>query len=245
MSELPFKVLVPQLVDSSRLNPAPYNPSKVDRKHIEQVKTSIIEENFLEPLVAQKDSLILIGGHTRLVAVKEICFQAGVPLPELPVYILDISNRHAKLLNIKLNNLKGSFDDKLLGALLKDIESEEKMRNEEITGIGLDDDKVLRLINKSEPKPPKVEDPTDAFGKSVTVSLKFTDIEQRDRVKRHIDARCKRENKESGALIAEILGILCLCFRASSCAFMRSATVSSMKGPNPQSVLPPPLNTSP
>ncbi|TXH13712.1 MAG: hypothetical protein E6R03_10790 [Hyphomicrobiaceae bacterium] len=214
---MPLKVLSPTLVPFAKINPSPYNPKKIQRSVIEGLKTSMDERGFIHPLVVQKKGFTLVGGHARLIAVRELCIRDGIDPPDLPAYVLDLSDRDAKLLNIRLNKMVADFDEKMLANLLAEMDSEIKLSHDEIIGIGSTDTEILNLLAKVKPKEEKPEEPTKSFGKSVTLSLKFTDVEVRDRVKRHLDSRSEREKKTSGEIIAALLGLEKLCGKSLFC----------------------------
>lgn len=206
-----IKILSPVPVPFHKINPAPYNPRKIDRATIEGVKTSIATDGFIHPLVIQKKGSILIGGHVRHIAVKELCLAANEDPPDLPCYVLDIDDRRAKLLNVRLNKMTADFDQKMLATLLAELDNETKLSHDEIVNMGSSDAEVLKLLEMVKPVEPKQDEPTKSFGKSVTLSLKFTDVEMRDRLKRHLDSRSQREDKMSGEIVAAALGLEKLC----------------------------------
>jgi len=204
---MPLMIPTIESIPFDDINPAPYNPRRIEPGLIEQVKKSIRTEGFIHPLVIQHKTYTLISGHVRHMAIKEICIEDGIKRPPLPCYVLTVDDRRAKLINIRLNKLTAKFDDKMLGSILAELDRENKLTSDEIMGIGSSDQEIMVLINKAAPKLKTTEEPTKAFGSKVTMSFSFTDVEVRDRCKRHIDARCQRENKTSGDILAEILGL--------------------------------------
>lgn len=209
MTDTPTTVNIPQIkmIPGEKINPAPYNPRKIKSSVLEALKDSIRTHGFIQPLVVQKRGMTLVGGHQRLQAIKEICFAKGEPLPKLPCFVLDISDREAKKLNVALNKVSGEFDPKLLSDLLSSLDREDKITHEETLSMGMSDDELVRLLKKNEPKPIKDEEETASIGASVDLRIKFKDSELRDKIKRNLDARAKREMRSTGEIIAEALGI--------------------------------------
>jgi ParB-like chromosome segregation protein Spo0J len=205
--QLPINVLTPKMMPGEKINPAPYNPRKIKPAVLEALKDLIRTKGFIQPLVIQKKGNTLVGGHQRLQAVKEICFSQGAPLPKLPCYVLDITDREAKELNIALNKVTGEFDAKLLSDLLTSIDREVPITHEETLSMGMSDDELVRLLKKNEVQAPKESEETAAIGASVDLRIKFKDSELRDKIKRNLDARAKREMRPTGEIIAEALGI--------------------------------------
>lgn len=203
-----FTVHVPKLVPMSEINPVGYNPRTISPEKYEGLKESIHTEGFVEPLVIQKSGHRIIGGHQRYKAAKELSIEACVAPPDLPCIILDIDDERAKRLNIKLNRLRGEFDAHMLGELLIDLYDEPKLiPREEAIHLGFDnEDDVLKFMHLVEPPPPSMSGTEPkTFGKSMTLSLEFTSIDERDRIKKLLVERSKVENKKSGDIVASLL----------------------------------------
>jgi ParB-like chromosome segregation protein Spo0J len=210
--EGPFKVNLPELVPVARLNPAAYNPRKIAPEKFESLKESIRHDGFLDALVVQKTGMRIIGGHQRLKAVKEICVEGSRAAPDLPCIVLDIDDKSAKRLNIKLNKIQGEFESRLLGELLVDIYEQQPLDVLDFALLGFDAleaEKFIRLVEPDLiPLPaPEPEEPT-SFGRSITLSVEFETVEQRDRVKELLMENAKTSKKKSGDIVAAALGIV-------------------------------------
>jgi len=57
----------------------------------------------------------VIGGHQRLLAARKLGYKT------VPVVFMDLTIEQARLLNIALNKISGSFDQELLARLLSDL----------------------------------------------------------------------------------------------------------------------------
>lgn len=96
----------------SELIPAPYNPRKIGKKELESLKNSLKEFGYVEPVIWNKATGYVIGGHQRLKALKEL----GVE--EVECVVIDVPEEKEKALNIALNKISGDWDkDKLFGLL--------------------------------------------------------------------------------------------------------------------------------
>lgn len=206
----PFEVHVPSLIKVADLNPAAYNPRKIAPEKYEALKKNIIDEGFLEAIVVQKDGLRIIGGHQRARAVKELSIEAGVVPPEVPCIVLDIDDRRAKKLNIKLNNIQGEFEARMLGELLVDIFDEVQIDESEALDLGFALQEATKFIHIVEPEVamPGETDPVTSFGRSPTLSLEFETAELRDAVKKHLLERADLEKKKIGDIVADALGLV-------------------------------------
>lgn len=207
------EILVPPTVhvSVSDTNPAPYNPRKIKPKKYEGIKLSIATFGFVDSIVLQKRSkkygpMVLVGGHQRIKALKEICNERGVRIPDVPAVILDLTDRKAKVLNIALNN-GGEYDGAKLAQVLSDIQAEKTIGPEEATTMGLEMNEVTKFLGYVEKPDVDVETDIPSFGRSVTLSLQFQDTRVRDALKKLLKEKVEVANKTTGHLVAEAFGI--------------------------------------
>src|SRR3989344_3565471 len=105
------------------LKPSEYNPRKISKESMEQLKESIKRFRMVDPIIVnsaptRKD--VVIGGHMRLRGAKEL------GLKEIPVVYVNIPDiKQEKELNLRLNRNTGAWDWNLLTefdeALLTDV----------------------------------------------------------------------------------------------------------------------------
>lgn len=119
------------------------NPNKMDKKHMEALKSSIQRFGDLQPILLDKDNT-LIDGHQRRQAYKELGRR------EIPAIRLDLSEEaDKKLLSLIMNSVKGSNDEELLTLELKSLIESYGM--EDLTdSIASSEQDILNLINKGE-----------------------------------------------------------------------------------------------
>ena len=197
------------LLKAFELNPVPYNPNKMTQGKFEALKESIRAVGFVEPIVVQADGLNIIGGHHRLKALKEIVIEDGTALPEIPCIVIDVTDIEAKKLNLKLNHLKGEPDARLLGEVLVDLFPVQVDRMDlEFEALGLAADEAMRYMNIVNPNPIVSQTgEVRTFGKSVTISLEFSDTRIRDKIKAALQERVTVQKKKSGHVVAELLSL--------------------------------------
>ena len=110
-----------QEISVSELNEAPYNP-RVELKpgmvEYEKLKKSIEEFGNIVPLVWNKRTGNLVGGHQRLAVLKELGYK------EVPCSVVDMAEADERVLNIALHKIKGRWDYDNLGELLGELDSE-------------------------------------------------------------------------------------------------------------------------
>lgn len=95
-------------VPISELRPSEYNPRKISKESFAQLKESLSKFELVDPIIvngAPERKGVVIGGHMRLRAAKELGFE------EMPVVYLNIPDiEKEKELNIRLNKNTGEFD---------------------------------------------------------------------------------------------------------------------------------------
>lgn len=209
-----FKVHTQTTIAVSQLNPSAYNPRKITPEKFEALKDSIKSEGFVDPIVVQKKGMRIIGGHQRLRAVKEIAVELGESPPDLPCTILDIDDKRAKKLNVKLNNAKGDNDARALGELFVDIyDKPENLTPYEAQSLGFAPEEALEFFHLIEPKEPLPDSgdggagstKPETFGKSLTLTIEFDSIAARDRVKKALLEAAKVEKKKTGDVVGTLL----------------------------------------
>lgn len=99
------------------LIPASYNPRKIDDESLLGLRASIKRFGYVEPIIWNKKSGHVVGGHQRLKALKN----EGVE--EVDVVCVDLEEIEEKALNVALNNkhIQGDWESELLGSLLSEI----------------------------------------------------------------------------------------------------------------------------
>lgn len=201
-----WHVYVPVMVPVAQLNPAPYNPQKMTPGQFESLKASIRANGFVEPLVVRKTGMAIIGGHHRVRAVKELCIEESRPMPELPCVVLDVGDRAARRLNVALNRIHGEPDVRLLAELVDGLNDESPITDDEALLMGFDEREDLSKLLKiaAPPAPPGPSDPP-TFGRSVTLSLEFKDVAQRDAVRKSLVERAELEKKTPGEIVFDLL----------------------------------------
>ena len=102
-----------------QIKAADYNPRKKlnpKDKEYQEIKRSIEEFGYVQPLIVNKDYTI-IGGHQRLTVLKDLGYK------EIDVIVVDVDKTQEKALNIALNKITGRWDNRMLSGLLKDLNS--------------------------------------------------------------------------------------------------------------------------
>lgn len=103
------------------LNEAAYNPRiqlTPDMPEYQKLKRSIEEFGNAVPIVWNKKTGNVVGGHQRLTVLKDMGYES------VPCSIVELDEKEEKLLNIALNKIKGEWDYDKLEKILKDFDYE-------------------------------------------------------------------------------------------------------------------------
>ncbi len=107
-----------QRIATSRIKPAAYNPRialKPGDPDYERLVRSISEFGLVEPLIWNKRTGNLVGGHQRLT----VLLAQGAT--DVDVSVVDLSLEREKALNIALNKISGDWDQEKLAKLLDEL----------------------------------------------------------------------------------------------------------------------------
>jgi hypothetical protein len=88
----------------SELKAAPYNPRKSTEKQESQLKASLEKFGVVEPIIWNKQSGYIVGGHFRIRELKKLGYK------EVECVIVDLNEEDERELNIRLNANTGDFD---------------------------------------------------------------------------------------------------------------------------------------
>lgn len=121
-----MKIVIMPVAD---LHPADYNPRKDLRsgdREYEKLVRSIEEFGYVEPIVWNRTTGNIIGGHQRL----KVLIDKGYT--EVEVVELELDEQEEKILNVALNKISGRWDNEKLIAVLEELKEQEEM---ELTGF--------------------------------------------------------------------------------------------------------------
>jgi len=108
-----------QTLPVEKLVPAEYNPRK-DLKpgdpEYEKLKRSLTEFGYVEPVIWNRATGHVVGGHQRL----KVLIDTGVA--EVDCVVVEMSAEKEKALNIALNKINGDWDKEKLSLLIADLQ---------------------------------------------------------------------------------------------------------------------------
>ena len=100
--------MVIEKIKISELKPAPYNARKSTEKQEVQLKASLEKFGVVEPIIYNKQTGFIVGGHFRIRELKKLGYK------EVDCVIVDLSPEDEKELNIRLNANTGEWNWELL-----------------------------------------------------------------------------------------------------------------------------------
>lgn len=107
-----------EIMAISDLLPADYNPRKdltQDDIQYKQLRKSIQEFNYVDPLIYNTRTKTLVSGHQRLKVLKELGYE------EIEVNCVCLDKPKEKALNIALNKISGEWDNEKLNEVLSGL----------------------------------------------------------------------------------------------------------------------------
>ena len=174
-------------IKRSQIKFADYNPRIIDESNQKKLIKAIKENGLIEPLVWNKRTGTLVGGHQRLTAADKIYRKKDY---DVPVAIIDCDLKTEKKLNVQLNNpsMQGDWDLNELADLAKDVSFEDMGFNKadidflydgdvDFDGQFIEDDKPSK---KETPYDDEVEDEKDKMAGLAEFNKKKADFRHKD-----------------------------------------------------------------
>ena len=116
------------------LIPAIYNPRKdltKDDAEYKKLKRSIETFGYVEPIIVNERTGVIVGGHQRLKVLKDLGYE------EIEVSVVNLDEKQEKALNVALNKISGEWDFELLKDLLEELD--DGSFDLELTGFDMDE----------------------------------------------------------------------------------------------------------
>lgn len=146
-----------EYVPIASLRPFEGNPRKISQKGLEKLQRSIEEFGFVNPILVQAGTRMVIAGHQRLKAAE----LAG--MDKVPVIFLDLDDVTAKAYNIADNRLQdeAEWDFGPLADLLAELDNGAV----DLTLTGFDPDEIERMMNWTPDGEKRQEEPVQWVGR--------------------------------------------------------------------------------
>lgn len=136
MTELPPVDVVEMSLGELLASLADYNPRQISDRAKAGLRHSIEEFGLVQPIVWNRQTGNVVGGHQRLGVLDEMGQGHDSPVA---TFVVDLPPAREQALNVALNHrgIQGEFDHDALGTLLQEIE--EGGGDELFTGLLLDE----------------------------------------------------------------------------------------------------------
>jgi len=138
-------------IKSENIKPAKYNPRKDLRPgdaEYEKLKRSIETFGYVEPLIWNERTGVIVGGHQRYKVLSDLGYT------EIDCVVVDLTDDEEKALNIALNKISGEWDLPLLTDLLKGLGDSDF----DVTLTGFDPDELGEMFGEVNPDELKGDD---------------------------------------------------------------------------------------
>jgi DNA modification methylase len=156
------------------LKPAPYNPRKklVARdKEFQDIKASIERWGYVEPIVWNKRSGNVVGGHQRLSVLKSL------KVANAQVAVVDLDDTEERALNVALNRIEGAWDQNKLSLLIAELSGNKF----DITRLGFRQSELDEILGRKAKLPKQDPDsPSPIPEKAVTKPGDLYELESGD-----------------------------------------------------------------
>ena len=140
-----------QEIEIDKIIPYHNNPRK--NLNVDKVASSITEFGFQQPIVVDKNYVVIVG-HTRLQAAKKLNYQ------RIPVFVADLSENKAKAYRIADNRLNedSSWDYDFLNIEMNILNE----GNYDLSQLGFNDEELKNLLaNQGDFEPTDIDDQSD------------------------------------------------------------------------------------
>ncbi|AVH47448.1 transcriptional regulator [Staphylococcus haemolyticus] len=120
------------------ITPADYNP-RIDLNEnddeYKKIKNSIEEFGYVDPIIWNKRTGNIVGGHQRYTVLKDLGYD------KVDVSVVDMNEQDEMALNVALNKVEGEWDRNKLKDVIEQLEEDRLMFT------GFDEDEIDSLMN--------------------------------------------------------------------------------------------------
>ena len=127
----------------SKLKETTYNPRIIDQESLNNLKKSIKEFGYIQPIIWNQKTGNVVSGHQRLKIIKE----EGSVSDEIEVIVVDLDESKEKAAVLAFNRISGEWDSAKLSNLLGDIQA---LGNDSLDLTGFSNNEITNLLSTSE-----------------------------------------------------------------------------------------------
>lgn len=104
-------------VKVNECKPNEYNPNVMTESQMEHLRREILRIGFLQPILINKDNMIIDGEH-RWLAGKDLGME------EIPAVVIDVDLKTAKTATLTMNQIKGEINPVKMAELLESLKED-------------------------------------------------------------------------------------------------------------------------
>lgn len=144
--------------DVFKLKANSWNPNTVFNTELKLLERSILENGWTHPIIINRNNIIIDGYHRHWLAKNSQAIQdrdAGL----VPVVILDIDDRDAMMMTVRMNRAKGTHGALQMRDLVRTLIDDHDVSPEEmVEKMGMTESEVALLYDGSLLKPKNLQD---------------------------------------------------------------------------------------
>lgn len=116
-----YQVFDTEVINRSNISNAPYNPRIMDKGAKSRLKNGLRKHGLVQPIVWNKRTGNIVGGHQRLEQLDELEKRKDY---DLTVSVIDVDEREEAEINVQLNNpsMQGDWDFNMLADLAEEFD---------------------------------------------------------------------------------------------------------------------------
>lgn len=148
------------------LKPAEYNPRKISKEALGQLKESLSRFDLVDPIIVNggpKRKNVVIGGHMRLCAAKELGHKT------VPVVYVNLDIKKEKELNLRLNKNTGEWDFEKLKSFDLDLLTDVGFSDADLSSAWAENLEAEDDDFDEEEELKKIKKPTTKLGDLITL----------------------------------------------------------------------------
>lgn len=133
--------------DVDELSANGWNPNVVFKKELSLLESSILKQGWIQPVLTSRNGMIIDGFHRWMLSKNSAKLRKRYG-GKLPCVVLDLPDKEAMMLTVRINRAKGTHLAFRMSDLVKRLVEQEDCSLEEIAeGIGADMSEVKLLAS--------------------------------------------------------------------------------------------------
>lgn len=138
-----------QWKDVDTLKSNDYNPNFVLRPEMLLLKSSLLKQGWIQPILINKEGIVIDGFHRSYLAREDADVRAMTD-GKVPCAVIDITQAEAKMLTVRINRAKGVHSAPKMHELVSDLYHNHKLTIAQLCeGLGATKDEIDLLLKEN------------------------------------------------------------------------------------------------